>query len=162
MSEVPSAPTVSIHLLDSTFERPTKTWRFDEKTAISIGRADDCDVEITDPYVSRLHALLEYADGKWKLLSKGRNGVLVHNRPVEEFAVESDTIFRLGPNGPGLKFQLSAFEAESSRTLCFDTLPVGFLGIDRRKVENEVESIAQGDYFQTLKEKAELLRRQRS
>jgi hypothetical protein len=56
---------------------------------------------------------------------------------------------------------MSTVEQENNRTLSFDTLPVNFFGIDRRKVQREVEDIAGGAYFQTLKEKAEALRRQR-
>lgn len=157
----PIASLVAVHLLDPTFDRPVKSWRFADKNIITVGRSDDRDVEISDPYVSRNHAELHFREGQWFLVSRGRNGVIVKNQAIDEVVVTEDVNFRLGPNGPALRFQISSVDHENSRTLCFDTLPVNFFGIDRRKVQREVEEITDGDYFQTLQERAESLRRQR-
>jgi hypothetical protein len=160
-SPATSAPPVAVHLLDPTFERPLKSWRFVQQGVITIGRSDDRDIEISDPYVSRNHAELHYLDNRWVLVAKGRNGVLVHEQAVEQYEAPGDVTFRLGPQGPALRFEISGAAPENSHTLCFDTLPVNFFGVDRHKVEREVEEIAEGDYFRTLHDKAAGLRRRR-
>jgi hypothetical protein len=127
---------------------------------ITLGRADDQDIEISDPYVSRNHAEFHFQDGRWVLHSKGRNGVLVSGEVVGQLVLEGDITFRLGPNGPSLRFEMGGAPASPAgkNTLCFDTLPAMFFGIDQRKVEREVEEIAEGAYFRTLQEKAAGLR----
>ena len=164
MSSLISAPAVAIHLLDSSFERPVKSWRFAAQHFITLGRADDQDIEISDPYVSRCHVDFHFQDGQWVLCSKGRNGVLVNNEPVGQLVLSGDTNFRLGPNGPSLRFEIADAarpSSEGNRTLCFDTLPTMFFGIDQRKVQREVEEITEGDYFRNLQKKAADLRHQR-
>ncbi len=156
-----SAPSVAIHLVDSSLERLVKSWRFSAQSIITLGRADDRDVEISDPYVSRNHAEFHFREGRWVLRSTGRNGVLVNNQAVEQHVLNGDLTFRLGPNGPALRFETTTAEHENKRTLSFDTLPASFFGVDRGKVEREVEEIADGDYFRALQEKAASLRRQR-
>jgi hypothetical protein len=47
-------------------------------------------------------------------------------------------------------------------TVCFDTLPAPIFQIDETKVKDEVIQIAEGDYFQSLKDKARQLRQQRN
>ena len=80
-------PEVVVQLYDPARSSPVKTWRFTGRSSLTIGRSDERDVEISDPYVSRLHAELVWRDGKWLLLAHGRNGVLVSSRPVTEFAI---------------------------------------------------------------------------
>src|SRR5689334_9026657 len=97
LSDVAGLPAeVTVHLLDLSVNRIVKSWAFRGKSVITVGREPARDVEINDPYVSRNHAELQYRDGGWFLLSRGRNGVLVNNRAVEEHPISGDTTFRLG------------------------------------------------------------------
>jgi hypothetical protein len=59
-----SAATVVIQLLDPSQGGVLKTWKFQNKSSVSIGRAPECDVEVVDAYVSRTHAMLEFRDGQ--------------------------------------------------------------------------------------------------
>lgn len=154
-------PGVLVHLLDPSFGRTVQTWRFDAKAAISIGRAEDRDVAITDPYVSRMHAELQYKDSQWVLISHGRNGVIVKNQSITELPVRDEVTFRLGPSGPTLRFQIAGLKQESLRTLSFDTTPVFLFRLDEDKIQREANEIAAGDYFQTLQQKAKELRTNR-
>jgi FHA domain len=164
-----SAP-VAVHLMDSALGRPIRTWKFTSKQLITIGRADECDVQISDPYVSRNHAELRAADGNWSLLSLGRHGILVQGETITEIPLTAETIFRLGSSGPTLRFDPAAPTAESPAaapsdnrmTMMFDsTLVENMFELDHSKLEREVGEIADADYFQQLQERAKKLREQR-
>ena len=152
---------VIVQLLDPTYRKPVKTWKFTDRTEVSIGREAERDVEISDPYVSRLHAELHFRDDRWRLVARGRNGVVVGTRPITELTINSDVLFRLGPAGPLLRFSTGEAGEDNSSTLCFDvdTIPVFLL--DETKVREDVGEIATGDYFQNLQQKVGELRRQR-
>jgi hypothetical protein len=152
---------VIVQLLDPTYRRPVKTWSFRGHTTISIGREAERDVEVSDPYVSRLHAELILKDRAWVLVAKGRNGVIVNARPITELVVDSDVVFRLGAAGPALRFSTAASEEEHSSTLCFDTETMPVAIVDKTRLREDVGEITSGDYFQKLQQKVEELRRQR-
>jgi pSer/pThr/pTyr-binding forkhead associated (FHA) protein len=152
---------VIVQLLDPTYRRPVKTWTFLGHTTITIGREAERDVEVSDPYVSRLHAELLLKDDAWILVSRGRNGVIVNARPITELSVGSDVVFRLGAAGPSLRFSTGANADESSSTLCFDTETIPVAIVDKTKLREDVGEITSGDYFQKLQQKVEELRRQR-
>ena len=152
---------VLLELLDPTYERVVKSWSFAERTVITIGRSDGQDVEVSDVYVSRSHAQLELRDGQWVIVSLGRNGVVCDNKLVTEFALKSGAKFRLGTSGPCLRFRTSG-KTESMHTVCFDTFPAPLFQIDETKFKEEVGQITEGDYFQSLQDKARQLRKQRS
>jgi len=138
-----------------------KSWKFDGQSHITIGRSPDQDIEISDPYVSRQHASLILRDGEWVLVSRGRNGIVVANQLVLEYPVSGDVNFRLGTEGPTLRFRVTAERDESMATISFDTLPTPLFELDERKLQDDVGAISDGDYFQKLQLRAKQLRRQR-
>lgn len=155
-------PPVVVHLLDPQFGRPVKSWKFTDREMLTIGRNDDRDIEISDPYVSRNHAELHYFGDHWLLVSHGRNGVVVNNQVVKEATVHGTVTFRLGANGPTLKFDATPARNDNPPTLCYDTAlvsPVALFQVDQAKVQKEVEGIAEGNYFQELQRRARELRR---
>jgi FHA domain-containing protein len=154
-------PEVVVQLLDAAHGRPVQTWRFVGKQDISIGRFPERDVEISDPYVSRLHAELCFRDGRWVLLSRGRNGVVVNHQPITELAIDGAVAFRLGPSGPSLRFYVAAEEKSSLHTLCFDTEQIPTFTVDDSRLRQDVGEIAGGDYFQKLQQQAQSLRSRR-
>jgi FHA domain len=150
-----------VQLLDPTYRRPVKTWKFVGKSPITIGREAGRDVEISDPYVSRLHAELVWRDNTWILVSKGRNGVVVGSRTITELPLSEQTMFRLGAAGPALRFCLADELEEHSATLCFDTETIPVCLVDQSKLREDVGQITSGEYFQKLQQQAETLRRER-
>jgi hypothetical protein len=157
-----AARNVLIDLLDPSFEQTIKSWAFADRDLITIGRADDQDVEVGDAYVSRSHARLEFRNDGWVLVSTGRNGVLVESKPITEHVLKGEVKFRLGSSGPCFRFRTSG-ESNSMQTISdFDTLHVPTLHVDERKVTKEVGAIAACDYFQNLQQRARNLRQQRA
>lgn len=151
-----------MQLLDPTVGSPIKSWRFKGLPKITIGRAEDCAVEILDPHVSRLHVLLTASDGQWMLNPLGRNVVLVDGQLISEMPISREVTFRLGPLGPSLRFNLTAEKKNDfMQTLCFDPDTMPFFQLDQSKLQAEVSEIANDDFFQTLQKKAKDLRRHR-
>ena len=116
---------------------------------------------MSDPYVSRNHASLTYRDGQWRLVALGRNGVVVDNQLITEYPVSGDVSFRLGMEGPTLRFRTTAQPTEILATICFDTLPAPLFQLDEQRLQDDVGEIADGDYFQNLQQRAKQMRRQR-
>jgi hypothetical protein len=157
----PIAGEVAVQLMDATSGRPIQCWTFQGRAKITIGRSPDQDVSISDPYVSRSHADLVHDDGQWRLIATGRNGVVVANQLVTEYLFHGEVIFRLGMDGPTLRFRTTPDRAEIVSTICFDSLPAPLFLLDEDRVRNDVGSIADGDYFQSLQRRAKEMRRQR-
>jgi FHA domain len=161
--EISSTPSeeVVVQLLDAALGRTVKSWKFRDRRELSIGRLPERDIEINDPYVSRLHAELHFRDGRWLLISHGLNGVVVRNKQITELAIDSEVTFQLGSAGPVLRFSLEHQDSECGRTLCFDTEQPAFV-LDESKLQDDVGQIAEGDYFQKLQAEAKTLRARRS
>jgi pSer/pThr/pTyr-binding forkhead associated (FHA) protein len=161
-SESHSAHCVFIQLLDSSQGRPVQVWHFDELTTITIGRAEDSDIAIADEQVSRLHAKLVWQEGAWNLVSLGRNGTVVNDRLVSEFELADQTIFRLGPNGPTLRFHLTKTETGRSETVSnFDANMLAMLAVDETRKQEEVQQITDNVLFKDLLEKSQELKARR-
>ena len=75
-----------------------------EGSAFILGRADDCDVELSSDVVSRHHAGLRLEHRRWIVYDFGsRNGLFVNKEQVERAAVVPGDDLLLGPNGPHLE-----------------------------------------------------------
>jgi len=145
-------------LLDAAHGRAVKSWRFRGQPEIAIGRMPECDIAIDDPYVSRLHAQLRFSAGQWLLVSRGRNGVVVRNERITEMPLAGEMTFQLGTTGPLLRFCVARDESECGRTLSFDADQTPLFALDAAKLNDDVDQIAAGEYFQNLQAKAQALR----
>lgn len=152
---------ITIQLVDPSDGRQLQAWSFEGVDSITIGRGDDQRVTLADPYVSRRHAELRRNESGWRLIALGRSGVFVSGSSVTDIALSADTIFRLGSNGPALRYQMQS-EQSGSATLSFDPECSIFLQMDRRQLEAEARDVVETDYFQRLQQTARELRRQRT
>lgn len=138
-------------------------WTFSDPIpdCISIGRDASASVALSDPYVSRIHAELIWDGSSWKLWSRGRNGVYVDGRGVDNYPLTHGTRFRLSSVGPTFRFdQQSA--AVGQHTLTIDPTVMQFLSLNQTQVVEQANEIAETNYFRQLQEKARLLRQQRT
>lgn len=128
-----------------------------------IGRSADNDIVTADRNVSRLHAELLFRDEHWRLVSRGRNGVFVDGRQIQETIIASGDIFRLAVSGPMLRFtmQTDAAGTGGTETLLDPQEDFSYLEIDEFKKEEEVQQIVDDDAFRELKERSRALKKQR-
>jgi pSer/pThr/pTyr-binding forkhead associated (FHA) protein len=146
---------VTFHLLDSAQGHRVQSWRFKDKSTITIGRSEDCDVVIADAHVSRQHATVSWRDGRWAMISTGRHGTLINDGIVAETELQSGTVLRLGSNGPMLQFEAGVRESQPTETIArIDPDVIAMLEIDRDRQQKEVDSIASNMLFLELQDRA--------
>jgi len=62
-----------------------------------IGRGLDCDVILTDPLSSRVHAIVTCSEGDWWVRDAGsRNGTYVSNQKIDEARLTEGGVLRIG------------------------------------------------------------------
>jgi pSer/pThr/pTyr-binding forkhead associated (FHA) protein len=151
-------PRIAVQLLDSSHGSVVHVWRFDAQERITIGRGEEQDVCVGDQYVSRLHAELAYADSKWMVIARGRNGVFVDGELRERFEIDERTTFRLGPAGPALSIRSGRLIPEVLATMNEEPPAKPQVRINEEQKAREIEEIIAGDYFQQLARKAREMR----
>jgi hypothetical protein len=161
----PSAEVVlTLQLLDAVQGLPIQTWKFPVQPEVRIGRASDNDVVITHPYVSRYHTRLVWRNGDWELVNVGTHGTHLAGRAVTHALLEDGAELRLGPLGPTLRFRASPPEGSEVR---FGTLLEGepalpAIRIDAARKDEEVQTVADSDYFRQLQQRLQALRARRT
>jgi len=71
-----------------------------------IGRGDDVHLALTDPTVSRHHAVIELTGDGWILTDVSRNGTFLDGKRVMRVQVEETTTVRLGGRSDGVRVEL--------------------------------------------------------
>ena len=155
------ATQISVHLMDLAKGRIVRTWRFEGKDTVRIGRSEQNDVVIGDPYASRFHTELRFRESQWHVVNQGRHGTLIDGEKVEETALPDGAVFRLGPNGPSFRFELSYADMDSETTSIYNALPdLGkAIEIDQAQKRQQVSEVAETPYFRQLQDFAEGLRK---
>lgn len=73
--------------------------------SFSIGRSDECQIQIDDGVVSRVHLEILNEKGKWLLLDKySSNGTFLNGSRTDRAEIKNATTVVLGSNGPILIF----------------------------------------------------------
>lgn len=164
-SPSPQGPLVTLQLLDTTKGHTVQSWTFREPTIIKIGRLEDNDVVLTDPVVSRLHAVLKEQNGNWVFEAVGKHGVIINDCRHESGTLENGTVFRLGANGPLLTFyhrdEATVQPQTHTSTVEFGSI-IDDLGFDRDGAAEQVRKITDDQGFQRLLEQAAELRKRRA
>ncbi len=88
----------------------------DQRTHVTIGRADDNDVIVKGNLISRLHARIEASKARFMLIDQSTNGTFVHGAAGDEQFVRRDS---LPITGEGLIGLGRAPERDSSQTIRF-------------------------------------------
>jgi pSer/pThr/pTyr-binding forkhead associated (FHA) protein len=162
MSSVESSTgSVIVNLLDVGRRQTLQTWQFDSVAIVTIGRSPEREIVIPDGKISRLHVVLQHRDCAWYLMSMGQNGVQIDGEMVDDFPLVHGTTFRLGRQGPVLEFCNVAVDAEPLANTAVEIRleAADQIQLDQQKLNDEVKEIVDGDFFQTLLDRADELRR---
>lgn len=72
-----------------------------------IGRDEECEVRLSDSIVSRFHAEVRFAQGKWWLFDlKSSNGTYVDGESIDSIALTGSTRVEFGRGGPVLSLSV--------------------------------------------------------
>lgn len=151
----------TLKLLDSSRGHAIQTWNFSDCRRVTIGRAAENDISLADPQVSRVHVELLIRDGKWAIVSLGRNGTILDGVMINDELLTEHSIFQLGANGPSFQFSTVNESVSSLQTLNeIDPIALDFLMVDEGKLEEEVKNIADTEVFRDLQERARKMKDQ--
>jgi pSer/pThr/pTyr-binding forkhead associated (FHA) protein len=155
---------IAFELIDSATGQPQQVWHFSPSQRVTIGRAAESDLVLTNPYVSRCHAYVEPAGDGWRVVSVSSQQLVVDGRKTAELLLTTGVVFRLGPTGSLLRFQAPQSSTEArgaTSTLCSDPELQPLLILDRKRLAQDVSQITTGAFFQRLSQTLEQLRRTR-
>jgi hypothetical protein len=152
---------VILYLLDSAQGHPLQTWTFEGRDSVTLGRSEDNDVVVTDPYVSRSHAYLKLENNRWTLTSISQQRISYQGELWNELPLKEGTVFRLGQNGCHLRFGDVHEQPKNLSTISFDPQTMPVFQLDRDKMEQEVGQISSGQFFKQLQDTARSMREQR-
>jgi ABC-type multidrug transport system ATPase subunit/pSer/pThr/pTyr-binding forkhead associated (FHA) protein len=99
-----------------------------EKERITIGRAEDNDIVISSPIVSRYHGFLELKDRRYELSvdPKATNRLLVEGRPIDRHRLHHKDIIRIDSTLPGQMVTMTYLSpSEDVATVDFRTISFG-------------------------------------
>jgi pSer/pThr/pTyr-binding forkhead associated (FHA) protein len=71
-----------------------------------IGREGDCQLRLTNPHVSRHHAVIEMINGEWVFTDTSRNGSFIAGRRVDKVVITDAVTLCLGDDADGATVQL--------------------------------------------------------
>ena len=166
MSEVlDAAPgSVVLELLDTASGILLKSWSFPAGQRIVIGRADECDLVIANPYVSRAHAYLQWDADGWQAIAISTQQLVVNGQRKQSVWLREGDVFRLGTHGCDLKFRVIQEETKEFRwteTLTADPDACPLVYLDRDQIQREVAQIESDTYFKNLSQTVHKLKQAR-
>jgi membrane-bound lytic murein transglycosylase D len=78
-----------------------------------IGRDEECELRLSDSRVSRFHAEVRFAQGKWWLIDlKSTNGTYVNGEIIDNIELAGFTRVEFGRDGPVLSFSIKQTESD--------------------------------------------------
>lgn len=117
---------------------------------VRIGRSRECEVQVEDGKVSRVHASLLFEDGRWWIVDDdSTNGTYLDGEPVDRVPLPADAEVQLGENGPVLNLvrpEARATEKEAADTARSDatTDDVDATRSDTAPVDSDASAPAPG------------------
>jgi len=102
---IPAAAPVSLSVSFDTPAGEAVRLRFQQ--SFRIGRAVECEVNINDSSVSRLHAEGQFKYGQWWITDlNSSNGLVVDGQQMHEVPVQDAITVQLGFEGPAVRFEV--------------------------------------------------------
>ncbi len=156
-------PKMVLQLIDADQGHPLQTWTFEDRDEIRLGRLPENDLVLTDPRVSRSHAVLKRTGEGWRLYSLSSQLIQYEGEMCQELELQAGNHFRLGRSGALLRFLPEADPSLcNTQTISLDSLQLPELQLDMDKLQQEVNQFVKADYFDDLKESARRFREQRT
>ncbi|MGD8539156.1 MAG: FHA domain-containing protein [Candidatus Aminicenantes bacterium] len=86
----------------------TSQQEFSFTESFSIGRDEECEIQVRDSSVSRIHAEVYFSEGRWWIRDlNSANGTLVDGKKIDRLPLVRSTRIELGAEGPMLDFEIN-------------------------------------------------------
>ncbi len=96
-------PPITVKVIKGDTDKTT----FSFKKIFRIGRDEDCQIQVQDSSISRVHAEVYFSEGRWWIRDlNSANGILVDGKRVDRLPLLRPTKIELGADGPVLSFEL--------------------------------------------------------
>jgi len=104
-----SPPTVCV-----TVERGKTVKReYSFTQSFNIGRGDECDIQIDDNIISRIHVEVDFEEGCWWVRDlNSANGTYVEGKKIESVPLREDLTIELGESGPLISLSIEELELD--------------------------------------------------
>lgn len=97
---------ITLALLHPLQETPVQKWSFKPDSTVRIGRANDNNVVLYSPVVSRHHVEIRGQGNGWEVVNLGTNGTYIDGQRVDKFAAKDGMVIRLARSGPMIQIRL--------------------------------------------------------
>ena len=129
--------------------------------SFTIGRAEDCSIQINEGIVSRLHIEVCLENNKWSIIDKqSSNGTFFNGDKIGKIEIKNSTTIELGSNGPIILF---TFEKQKSPTSHSNTSDGGTITsyiqhyFDESKSEHEM-----GEHTRMMREAFKVVKKKQT
>ncbi len=97
VEQLPPDPETQIYLTHLNGPQAGARYRLDETDEIRLGRGVDCQVMLSDPLSSRIHAYVRKVDGQWQVIdNNSRNGTVLDGTKIQAAILKPGSIIRIG------------------------------------------------------------------
>lgn len=103
---------IKLDLLHSSGAYPVKSWSFNNKSIIKIGRSSNNHIIINSALISRFHVGIVYENLDWKIINFGSNGTYYKDKFITEVPVIDGMVICLCGAGPKIQIHLENFDTE--------------------------------------------------
>jgi pSer/pThr/pTyr-binding forkhead associated (FHA) protein len=98
---------ITLTLLHPNQSIPVRTWTFEQKEVIRIGRSVKNDVVLYSAVVSRYHVELRCQEKTWTAIGLGTNGTYLDGQLIQKSPIVDGQIIHLAISGPKIKLNIS-------------------------------------------------------
>lgn len=113
VDQLPRDPEIQIYLTHLNGPQTGARYRLDEIDELRLGRGVDCQVMLSDPLSSRIHAYVRKIDGQWQVIdNNSRNGTSLDGVKIQAAILKPDSVIRIG--AVELRYEVFREEAAES------------------------------------------------
>lgn len=110
----PDAKIIKVKILKGNTSK--KEYYFDN--SFSIGRSENCSIQINEGIVSRFHIEVCYENNKWCIIDKqSSNGTFLNGEKIDKVEIKNTSTVELGKNGPIVLFTFENSKGTSQQSL---------------------------------------------
>ena len=107
-------PTITVKAIKANTEKSTYSFT----KIFRIGRDEECEIQVKDTSVSRIHAEVYFSEGRWWVRDlNSANGTFVDGKRIDRLPILRNTKIELGAEGPLLSLELKEITSKKDPSI---------------------------------------------